>query len=181
MKLFSGKWTVLFLFVSVLFCGCSKLDKLTQFNMDYESDYTYSAGLPLNIPVQIFSPDVTTNSDQEFAINDTRKDLIESIKLTQLKLVITSPSGETFSFLKEVHVFIAADGLPETEVANKLNIDNTVGSELELTVFDTELQEYIKADKFKLKVTSVTDELLTSNVNVHIYSNFFVDAKILGI
>ncbi|MFN8287190.1 MAG: hypothetical protein U0V74_10575 [Chitinophagales bacterium] len=181
MNISSVKWSATILFLLIVLSGCDKLHKLTQFNMDYESDYSYSAGLPINIPVQIFSPDVVTNSDQEFAINDTRKDLIESIKLQQLKLTITSPSGKTFSFLKDVRVYISADGLPETEVANKLNIDNTVGGEVELTVFDVELKEYIKADKFKLKVASTTDELITSNVNVHIYSNFFVDAKILGL
>ncbi len=160
--------------------GCKKLHELTQFNMDYDSDYTYSAGLPINLPVTLNSPDVTTNSEQEFAINDTRKDLIESIKATQLKLTISSPVGKTFSFLKEVRIYILADGLPETEVAEKLAIDNTVGGELPLTVFDVELKDYIKADKFKLKVVSTTDEILTGDVQVHIYTNFFVDAKILG-
>lgn len=148
--------------------------------MNYESDITYSAGLPINLPVNISTPDMATNSEQEFAINDTRKDLIESIKLTQLKLNITAPAGETFSFLKEVHVYISSAGLPEVEIANKLNIDNTVGNEISLTLFDSELRDYIKADKFSLRVASTTDELLTSQVNVHVYSTFFVDAKILG-
>jgi len=149
--------------------------------MDYESDITYAAGLPVNLPVNISTPDMPTNSEQEFSINDTRKDLIESIKLTQLKLTITSPVGETFSFLKDVRVYIASPGLPEVEVANKLNIDNAVAGELQLSVFDVELQSYIKADKFSLRVASTTDEILTSQVNVHVYSNFFVDAKILGL
>lgn len=148
--------------------------------MDYNSDYTYSAGIPVNLPITLNSPDVTTNSEQEFAINDTRKDLIESIKAKDVKLSITAPAGKTFSFLKDVRIYILADGLPETEVAEKLNIDNSVGGELPLTVFDVELKDYIKADKFKLKVVSTTDEVLTGNVQVHIYTNFFVDAKILG-
>ncbi len=161
--------------------GCKQLDKLTQFNMDYESDITYSAGLPVNLPFNISTPDMVTNSESEFAINDTRKDLIESIKLTQAKLTITSPSGKTFSFLKDVRVYISAPNLPEVEVANKLNITNSVGGEIQLDITDTELQEYIKAEKFSLRVASTTDEVLTSQVNVHVYSNFFVDAKILGI
>lgn len=161
--------------------GCKKLDKLTQFNMDYESDITYTAGLPINLPFAISTPDMVTNSEQEFAINDTRKDLIESIKLTGLKLTVTSPAGKTFSFLKDVRIYISAPNLPEVEVANKLNIDNTVGSEIQPTIFEVELQEYIKADEFTLRVTGTTDEVLTSNVNVHVFSNFFVDAKILGL
>ncbi|MBL7776939.1 MAG: hypothetical protein JNK66_01450 [Chitinophagales bacterium] len=169
------------LFVIWLITGCKAINKLTQFNLNYESDITYSAGLPLNVPITINTPDVATNSEQEFAINDTRKDLIQSIKLTQLRMVITAPAGKTFSFLKDVRIYISASGLPEVEVANKLSIDNSVGAELPLTTFGTELQEYIKADTFQLRVASTTDEVVTSQVEVHIYSTFFVDAKILGI
>lgn len=165
----------------VCITGCKKLDKLTQFNMDYDRDIVYSAGLPVNLPFNISSPDMFTNSEQEFAINDTRKDLIESIKLTDLKLTITSPAGKTFSFLKDVRIYISAPSLPEVEIANKLNIDNSVGDELKPTIFDAELQDYIKADKFMLRVAGTTDEILTTQVNVHVYSNFFVDAKILGL
>jgi hypothetical protein len=175
------KQTLLLFTMALALSGCKKLDKLTQFNMDYESDIVYSAGLGINIPISISTPEMATNSEEEFAINDTRKDLIESIKLTQLRLNITSPAAKTFSFLKEVRVFISAVGLPEIEIANKLGIDDAVGNELVLTVFDLELQEYIKADKFTLKVNGTTDQLLTSDVNVHVYSNFFVDAKILGL
>lgn len=161
--------------------GCKQIDKLTQFNMDYESDITYSAGIPVNLPFNIATPDVATNSESEFAINDIRKDLIESIRLTQARLTITSPSGKTFSFLKDVRVYISAPNLPEVEIANKLNIDNSIGGEIQLDITDTELQEYIKAEKFNLRVASTTDEIISSQVNVHVYSNFFVDAKILGI
>ena len=80
-----------------------------------------------------------------------------------------------------MRIYISAPNLPEVEVANKLNIDNTVGSEIQPTIFEVELQEYIKADEFTLRVTGTTDEVLTSNVNVHVFSNFFVDAKILGL
>ena len=165
----------------VILSGCKAIDKLTKFNMDYETDIVYNSGLPINIPFDISSPDVQTSSEQEFSINDTRKDLIESIKLTELKLNITSPSGKTFSFLKEVLVYISSDGLPEVEVARKTNIDDSVGSELMLDPLDVELKEYIKADKFVLKVSGTIDQLLVSQVNVHVYSKFFVDAKILGI
>lgn len=175
------KHTFLFLFLLVEFSSCKKLHELTQFNMDYETDMVFSTGLPINLPVNISTPDISTNSEQQFAINDTRKDLIESIKLTQLKLTITSPSGKTFSFLKDIRIYISAPNLPEVEVASRLNIDNSVGAELQPTAYDVELKEYIKADTFTLRAATTTDELLTSQVNVHLYAKFFVDAKILGL
>lgn len=168
--------------VALSFTGCKAIDKLTQFNVDYNSSLVYSAtGLPLNLPITLNSPDVTTNSEEEFAVNDTRKDLIESIKLTQATLTITSPQGETFSFLKDIDVYLVADGLPEVLVAHKDNIPNTVGASFDLDIDNQELKEYIKKDAFSLKVTSTMDETVVSDVHVDVYTKFFVDAKILGI
>jgi len=163
------------------FSACKQLDKLTQFYVNYESNIAYNSGLPVSLPISIATPDMPTNAEEEFANNDTRKDLIESIKLKLLKLTITNPSGKTFSFLKDIRVYISAPGLPEVEVANKLNIDDNVSSTLDLAVFDVELQEYIKADKFSLRTFSTTDQVLTGSVQVKVESRFFVDAKILGI
>lgn len=162
--------------------GCKAIDKLTQFDVDYNSSLTYSAsGLLINVPLEIVSPPVTTNAEEEFAVNDTRKDLIESIKLTQATLTITSPQGETFSFLKDIDVYLVADGLPEVLVAHKNDIPNTVGAQISLDLESVELKEYIKKEAFRLKVTSTTDETIVSDVQVDIYTKFFVDAKILGI
>lgn len=162
--------------------GCKAIDKLTQFDIDYNSSLVYGAsGLLINVPLNLTTPPVTTNAEEEFAINDTRKDKIESIKLTQALLTITTPQGETFSFLKDIDVYLVADGLPEVLIAHKNNIANTVGGQLELDLESVELKEYIKKDAFQLKVISTTDETIISDVNVDVYTKFFVDAKILGI
>ncbi len=175
----------LFVYLSVIAVfvlpGCKALNKLTQFNIDYHTSFTYPANLPINLPGNTNTPDITTNADQQFAIKDTRKDLIQSIKLKQLTLTITDPSTQTFSFLKSVDVYISAPGLPETQVAHKDNIPANVGNTLDLDLFDVELRDYIKADNFNLRITSVTDEIITHAVTVDIYTKFFVDAKILGI
>lgn len=163
------------------FPACKKLHQLTQFYMDYDASYTYSAGVPLNLPLTLNTPDVTTNAEEQFAINDTRKDLIESILLKQLTLHITSPSTATFSFLKSVEVYISADNLPEVRIAHKENIPDNAGTQLEMDLEEVELRDYVKADAFNLKIVSTTDQLITSDVSVNIYSKFFVDAKILGL
>src|SRR5690606_24347067 len=121
-------------FAAILLSECKKIDQLTKFEIDYESDITFQSGLPLNIPITLYSPDVATNSEEEFSINDTRKDLIESIKLIRLRLVVISPPGQTLAFLKNVSIYISSTDLPETRVAFKDNIDDNVGTELLLDV-----------------------------------------------
>jgi hypothetical protein len=165
---------------SLSLSGCKEIDKLTQFNMDYNETVVILSSTGINLPFNLFTPDVESNSESTFSVNDTRKDLVEEIRLTKLDLTLTSPSNGDFSFLKSIEIFISADGLSEVKIAWKENIPSDVDNYIELETSDTDLKEYIKKDKFKLRLNTVTDELITSDQHIDIHSVFFVDAKILG-
>lgn len=171
---------LIFATLLTLLVGCKKINKLTQFDMEYNETVTIPSSTGINLPFNLFTPDVKSNSESTFAVNDTRKDLIEEIKLTQLDLTLTSPSNGDFKFLKSIEIFISADGLSEVKVAWKENISSSIGKYLELETTETDLQEFIKKDNFTLRVSTVTDEVLTSDQHIDVHSVFFVDAKILG-
>lgn len=105
---------------------------------------------------------------------------MEEIILTGLKLTIDSPINKEFDFLKDVEIYIDAEGLPELLLAAKNGITNSVGNEIELDVSNEDFKEYIKKDKFSLKMRTVTDEQLTEDVHIKSRSVFFVDAKLVG-
>ncbi len=175
-----NKQILIFGCVILTILGCKKIDKLTQFNIKYNETIVIPSSTGINLPFNILTPDVETNSESTFALNDTRKDLVEEIKLTTLELTITSPSNGDFSFLKSISVFISADGLSETKIAWKDNIPAGIGTVLNLDLTNIDLKEYIKKDTFALRLNTVTDELLTSDYHINVHSVFFVDAKILG-
>ena len=166
--------------LAVLISNCSKLDELTKFDMDYDTQVTIPSSAGINLPFDVLTPDTETNSESTFESNDTRKDLIEEIKLTKLQLVITSPSETDFSFLESIEVFISADGLDEIRIASKTEVPETV-STLDLEVSDTDLKEYIKKDNYSLRLNTVTDEAMSQDHEIDVKSTFFVDAKILGL
>lgn len=174
----------LFLVVMVVL-GCSMtscdLDQYTQFDMDFTSSVTVPASSGINLPFNLFTPEVTTNSEATFGSNNTNKDLLEEVKLTQMTMTITSPNDQRFDFLNEIRIFIDADGLSEIEIAFKENIPETIGTELELDVNGNDIQEYLKKDKFKLRVETVTDEFISEDVQIEVYSKFRVDAQVLGV
>ncbi len=174
------KSILIFTVLSTVLLGCKKIDKLTQFNMEYNETVVIPSSTGINLPFNLFTPDVKTNSESTFSVNDTRKDLIEEIKLTQLDLTLTSPSNGDLGFLKSIEIFLTADGLPEVKIAWKDNIPSSVDKYLELVTTTTDLKEYIKKDEFSLKVSIVTDEVLTSDHHIDVHSLFFVDAKISG-
>ncbi len=161
--------------------SCKQVNKLTQFTMNYDTNITIPSTLGINLPINVWTPNITTNSDSEFALNKTKKELIQHIKVNTLKLEITSPESSTFDFLKNIEINISADGLPDKKIAWLDDIPKTGLKKLNLQVSNDDLQEYVKKDSFKLNTKTVTRELISHDTDVAIHTNFWVDAKILGI
>lgn len=174
------KNTTLFLLGMITLFGCEEIDELTQFQMDYEANFTVDAATDLSVPFEIGTPDIPTYSVSTFAANETRKDLVEEIKLTKLDLFLESPEKSDLGFLKSIEIFIQAEGQEETRIAWVDEVPDAVGDYLPLNVSNTDLKEYITPDNFSLRVATVTDELITTDHEIKIESSFFVDAKILG-
>lgn len=175
------KYFLYLIALSFCFSGCKTIDKLTQFNMEFNEEVTLPSSMGIGLPFDILTPEVPTNSEYAFSENDTRKDLIEEIILTELVLTIKSPDDSDFSFLKSIEVFINADGLEEQKIAWANDVPDNQGASIKLETSGTNLEEYIKKDQFKLKVSTVTDEAFTPDHVVNVYSKFFVDAKIAGL
>ncbi len=169
----------------ILFCtflvSCNAIKKLGQFYINYNTQAVFPANIPINMPLSITSPSIATNSSEIFQNNKTRSDLIQSVKLSQLTLNITSPQGQTFSFLQNVSIYISSDSLPEVEIASKQNIPANVGDTLTLDVTNVELQNYIKASEIKMRIAGTTDKLITTNVYVNVQARFFVQANLLAV
>ena len=170
-----------FLFISIAFsgiAGCKLADKLTQFDMEYETRVTVPASSGINLPFNLLTPSVPTNSTSQFESNNTRKDLVEEIRLTSLILLVESPAGEDFSFLENIAIFIKADGLPERKIAWKEPVPEPVGNKISLDVSGEDLKEYVKKDQFSLRVYTDTDEALAEDHTIKVSSVFFVNAKL---
>ncbi len=173
------KCLLLILFVMV-FVGCEKIDKLTQFNLEYNETFTIPSTTIINLPINLTTPDIESNSESSFAVNDTRKDLIEEIILNQLALNLESPEDSDFGFLKSIEIYISADDLDDVKIAWKNDISASSGKYIELETSEIDVKEFIKKDEFILKVTTITNEAPSSDHVINIYSVFYVDAKILG-
>ncbi|MFS4468680.1 hypothetical protein [Maribacter sp. 2210JD10-5] len=175
------KKSLAFLSIAILFFNCDKLSELTKFDIEYSQRATIPASTGIDLPFDIFTPATETNSESEFESNDTRKDLIEEIRLTALELVLISPEDADFSFLESITIFISAEGLDEVQIASAADVSEMVGNTLLLDVSDMDLKEYIKKDSYSLRINTVTDEVLGTDHQIEINSTFFVDAKILGL
>lgn len=177
------KKTIIFLFALMLVTtSCSKLDKLTQFEIKQSVDFEIPVPAGgINLPFDIPTPDIESTLSKDLENNNSNKDLIEKIYLKEFNMVIENPSSQTFSFLKNIDIFIKADGLPKLKIAYKHDIDNSIGQDLVLDIVDQDLQAYLKKDNYSMDITTTIDEIITNKVELRADLKFWVDAKILGL
>ncbi len=165
---------VLFLF------SCNKKDGLVKFNIDNTASVTVPASTGINLPISLATPEQETNIESEVEANDSRIDKIETIYLEQLTLTITSPANEDFSFLNSMTVILSADGLSDIEIGSIENIPNNPGKFLELETTDKDLSAYIKKKKIKLKTDVSTDEAISQDVDIDVYTDFLVTTNLVN-
>lgn len=170
-----SKSIALILFLSLFLNSCSTVDDLLSFNISNEASIQIKSNLPINLPSEIITPDVTTNSSAEFANNKTKANLVKDVKLKSLNLTITNPANKTFTFLKSIHLYISTTDSDEIELAYLDNISSTTNT-IDLICTDKRLDQYIKADKYKLRTQVTLKETLTKDVTVKADMKFRVTA-----
>jgi len=170
-----SKLIALFLFSAVFVTSCDAVDDLLTFTISNEASIKIKSNLPINLPSEIITPDVTTNSSAEFSNNKTKASLVKDVKIRSLKLMISDPSDKTFTFLKSIHLYISTTDADEIELAYLDNINSTSNT-LDLICTDARLDQYIKADKYKIRTQVTLKETLTKDVTVKANMKFRVTA-----
>ena len=158
--------------------GCSKLAELITFNFTAHTSITINSPGIINTPFEISTPPVTTNSTEAFENNHSTPDLIKKVALEEVKLTITNPQNKTFSFLKAIHVYISADGHPETEIAYLENVPATATT-ITLVTTKENLDKYIRASEYSIRTSVETRETLTQSTDIKVDMKFAVTAGII--
>lgn len=170
-----SKLIALSLFLSLFLSSCNAIDDLLSFNISNETSIKIKSTSPINLPSEIITPEVTTNSSAEFENNKTKASMVKDVKIRSLKLSISDPSDKTFTFLKSVHLYISTTDSNEIELAYQDNISTTANM-IDLICTDKRLDEYIKADSYKIRTKVTLKETLTKDVTVKADMKFRVTA-----
>lgn len=170
-----SKLVALSLLLFVFLSSCDAIDELLSFTISNETSIKIKSTSPINLPSEIITPDVTTNSSAEFKNNKTKAELVKDVKIRSLKLSISDPSDKNFTFLKSIHLYISTTDSDEIELAYQDNINSTSNA-IDLICTDARLDRYIKADKYKIRTQVTLKETLTKDVTVKADMKFRVTA-----
>lgn len=170
-----SKLIALSLFLALFISSCDAVDDLLTFNISNQTSITIENSSPINLPSEIITPEVTTNSSAEFKNNNTDTDRVKDVKLKSLQLIIENPEDKTFTFLKSIHLYISTTDSDEIELAYQDNINST-SNRLDLICTDKKLDQYIKGDSYKIRTQVTMKESLTQDVTIKADMTFRVTA-----
>ncbi|VBB46905.1 conserved hypothetical protein [uncultured Paludibacter sp.] len=164
--------------------GCKELSKLTIIKLPYSVEIVIPDNLPiLASPTPIETPEVQTNTETSLGNQGYNLNMVEKVSLEKFELVIKSPSDGDLNFFKSIKIYIAAEGLPETLVAEKdvPDSDGTRLTTITLNCKDVDLKDYFLKDKITFKTTVTTDAIVSPEYKLDAKSVFAVDLDVLGL
>ena len=175
------KWKSWLVAASLLLTlACEKAKEGVTFTLSTRSEVTIPSTTGLNLPVNLLSPDITTNSNSSFESNRTTPALVREIKLSRLDVNILSPNQTTFDFLRTLRVYMSAPDLPEVELASAVDIPADGRRSLELSVDpNTNFKDYLVKDRISLRVQVTTRQLVTSDTRLEVLPAFEVRASLI--
>jgi len=169
------KTSFIFLLALTAVAGCSKITELITFKINTQANITVNSSTLLSTPFEISTPGIPTQSSETFENNHTTPDLIKKVAFEEIKLTITSPENKTFSFLKNVHVYISTDDYDELELAYLDNIPADAKSIILNTTAEN-LEKFVKSSSYRLRTTMETRETLTQATDIRVDMRFAVTA-----
>ena len=171
------KISLILLCIVCLF-SCKK-DLNVAFNVSQSTTFTIPPSSPLSI-LNLVSPAVSTNWDQDFTNNNANVNKIVSMNLTNLQLTITSPSGQTFGFLQSISIYLSAPGLSKVEIAQLNPVPSNSGSVIALNVDNVDLSAYAKQSSFTLSFSTTTNQSTTTEIDMRADMVFHIVANPLN-
>lgn len=163
--------------LTILVAGaCGSLKELLRFDINFSRSFTIPKG---GVPGITWQNSVEIPVDEStFENKGTVLSNVKEIRADAIKFTIVNPTSQTFRFLESINVYISsADGLNEQKLAFKSPVDPNIGNVLELeTNKDLMLDQYFKADKFRLRLEGRLRRAVEQNLDTKADFTFSVVA-----
>lgn len=165
--------------IAFILASCNKDNKGVNFDLQLQAEAVIPSSTGINLPFNLVSPDLNTESSSSFEANQTTPALVREIVMKQLELKIKSPSQTTFDFLRSIRIYMKAEGLAEREIAWATEIPADGSRSIMLTTdASTNFKDYIVKESIELRVQATTRQILTSDTRLEIIPIFTVRASL---
>ena len=161
--------------------SCNQLDKLTQKEFDLKTEFTVSEEIIANELFTFSTEKEEVKLDETLKNYNSGEDLIEELKVKKVLLKIDESSNISFSFLKQIDLYVKTDKHSRVKVASIHDVAASVDKEIQLEVEkDLDLAAYFKEKFIQMEVEGIAKETIAEAVEIKADLTYWVDFKVLG-
>ena len=173
---------ILAILAFVTITSCKKIGKIKEFDLNYSEEIVVPASNTfVNLPFNLNSQEVATNSSAEYKNEGTSSKLIESVYMTKLIFTVKSPSSGNFDFLNSIEIYLSSPNNNEILVASKYDIPEDGSTQIAMNINSLNLKNFLQDETYKLRVKTVTDKTLLSDMTFLSDETFHVKARLRNI
>ncbi len=170
---------IILILIACSLVGCKKIDELTNFKLKNNEFINLPDSIKSNNTIEILTKKLDM-SDKYLSLYGTKRNLIEDINVTEIKITPFSPVNQDLSFLKYIEVYIVSSDFKDSLVAWKYSIPNIPTNEISLELANVNLKHFLQCDYFRLKIVAEAKYEISHLIKVNAFSSYIIDAKILG-
>jgi hypothetical protein len=153
---------------SAALVSCGTVQSLVQNTFPYTANVLVSTGVPAD--KEVSSTATASNVQTWFGGNNNAK--IKDVRLSDAKISVVSPSGGNLSALKNIKVYISANGTGEKLVASRSNISSN-SSSLNLDLDNNGfLDEVVKSTGVTVRTVYELKNQTSSDMSLKVALNF---------
>ena len=161
------------------FTSCKKQKEFTVTN---SSSFTIpSSNSVINLPIEVITPETTSNVQTKVDSEGSSSKLIESVILTELNLTINNPTNGNFNFLNSIEIYLSSPNQPEILAAWQYDIAEDNATVLKLNTGNTNLKEYLKESGLTLRTKVVMDKVVSYDLAITADQHYFVKVSLKNI
>ena len=173
------KKAIVILFTLLIsYSSCKKIDKLTNFYINYTETYTLGAFLDADSNFELNAYTIGNDLNELYKTNNTNQGSIKKITLDSFAIIIKSPDTTTFDFAQSVNIYITSKGLDKKKIAWTDGILKNGLQEIELQVSDDDIQNYINSYDYVLINQLIIDSKINYKLVVDIDYTYLVTANL---
>ena len=156
--------------------------KYKEFNVTSTSSFTIPSNNALiNLPMEIVTPESTTNFQSQVETQGSSSKLIDHVTLTSFNLTITNPANANFNFLNSIEVYLSSPNQPEILLASQYDIPENNATQLMLNPSGEDLKEYVKESNLTIRTKAVTDKVINYDISIKTDEVFLVKVALKNI
>ncbi len=170
--------TYIFIGFLLVLTGCDK-DNQVKFDLQKSEELSIpELKTAMQLP-GLYEPDFRVQGSKEFENNNTNASHVQTMTLKTLNLQIVDPPQRDFSFVESIHVYVDGQDSEEQRIAYKVNIRESIGSQLALKIENLDLAPYLDKESFKMRYDVAFDEGTSGKIKVAANMVFDVRAEVI--